>query len=167
MILDQFDEQGLSQAGFTGFLTIAELSSDRARIPAVRGVYAVLRTVTSEPEFTQIGSGGHFKGKDPNVEIADLQRNWVPGAQVVYIGKAGDPGRAATLRSRLWQYLRFGEGANVGHWGGRYIWQLADRDSLIIAWNEMPDGVPSELESELIGRFRGHFGERPFANLAK
>ena len=70
----------------------------------------VLRLAEDDVDFLLVGSGGPFKGKNPNVDTAVLRQNWVPGAQVVYIGKAGDPGKAATLRSRLWQYLRFGAG---------------------------------------------------------
>ena len=105
-----FDARQLAEAGFAGFVPIHALRLDRSLIPAVRGVYAVLRASADEAEFLQVGSGGLFKGKDPNVDTAVLRQNWVPGAQTVYIGKAGNPGKSATLRSRLWQYLRFGAG---------------------------------------------------------
>lgn len=162
-----FSARQLAEAGFAGFVPIHALRLDRSLIPNVRGVYAVLRMTDDEVEFLQVGSGGHFKGKNPNVDTAVLRQNWVPGAQTVYIGKAGDPGSAATLRSRLWQYLRFGAGANVGHWGGRYIWQLRGHEDLTIAWKELPVEVPSEEESALIAAFRNSYGERPFANLVK
>ncbi len=162
-----FDARQLAEAGFVGFVPIHALRLDRSRIPEVRGVYAVLRLAEDEVEFLPSGSGGHFKGKNPNVDTALLRQNWVPKAQTVYIGKAGDPGKSATLRSRLWQYLRFGAGANVGHWGGRYIWQLSGHEDLVIAWKELPVDVPSEVESALIAAFRNSYGVRPFANLAK
>jgi len=96
-----------------------------------------------------------------------LRANWVEGTPVVYIGKAGDPGSAATLRSRLGQYFKFGAGRNIGHWGGRYIWQLADAQDLIVCWLPLPHGLPSETETQLIQQFRNKYGTRPFANLAK
>lgn len=68
-----------------------------------------------------------FTGFVPSVSIDELQRTWVPGAEVVYLGKSGD------LRRRLNAYRRHGAGQRVGHWGGRYIWQLADRDLLLVA----------------------------------
>lgn len=83
------------------------------------------------------------------------------------MGKAGDPGRKATLRSRLWQYLRFGEGASIRHWGGRLVWQLADAEALLVAWKELPEELPGEVESKLIACFRQQHGARPFANLRK
>lgn len=104
MTPERFDAAGLRTAGFAGFVSIRELRNDRSRIPAVRGVYALLRCSATGPAFLPVGTGGRFKGKDPNVDLTELQRNWVRGASVVYIGKAGDPGRAATLRSRLTQY---------------------------------------------------------------
>jgi hypothetical protein len=117
--------------------------------------------------FLETGTGGFFKGKDPNVPVEVLQQNWVESSPTVYIGKAGDPGKTAALRTRLWQYLRFGVGANVGHWAGRYIWQLEDVDDLLVCWLPLPEGTPSELETTLIGAFRQEHGVRPFANLTK
>lgn len=161
------DTQSLAEFGFTGFKSVGELHKDMTQIPNLRGVYAVLRTSPEEPKFLATGSAGFFKGKDPNVGVNVLQANWVSDGAVVYIGKAGDPGSSATLRSRLRQYLRFGAGASVGHWGGRYIWQLADATELVFCWKPLPDEGPSEVESELIASFRSRYGVRPFANLRK
>ena len=148
-------------------MPLRELRPSKKLIPAVRGVYVLLRSATHAPVFLEEGTGGFFKGKDPNVPLEVLRQNWVEPSPVVYIGKAGDPVQAATLRSRLWQYLRFGTGANVGHWGGRYIWQLEDAESLLACWLPLPDGSPSELESSLIDTFRQEHGVRPYANLTK
>ncbi|MEW1962951.1 HNH endonuclease [Microbacterium sp. NPDC077644] len=161
------DTHSLGEFGFTGFKSVGELRENMLQTPDVRGVYAVLRTSPEEPRFLATGSAGFFKGKDPNANVSVLQANWVSDAVVVYIGKAGDPGSSATLRSRLRQYLRFGAGENIGHWGGRYIWQLADSTDLVFCWKPLPDGRPSEVESELIASFRSRYGVRPFANLRK
>ena len=53
------------------------------------------------PNFLPVGTGGLFKGEDPNVSIAELQNNWVEGTPVVYIGKA------TSIKKRLSQYSAF------------------------------------------------------------
>lgn len=167
MAIDWASLASLEDYGFEGFVPIRELRFAREKIPGVRGVYVLLRVRHDEPRFVAAGTGGHFKGKDPNVAEPVLLASWVADVQVVYIGKAGDPGKRATLRSRLSQYLRFGAGGDVGHWGGRYVWQLADAEDLLVGWKPLPDGEPSQVESELINQFRLVHGRRPFANLTK
>lgn len=110
--------------------------------------------------FREAGTGGFFEGKDPNVPVEALQQNWVGGSSAVYICEALDPGKVATLRNPLWQYLRFGLGSNGGHWGGRYIWQLEDAEDLLVCWLPFPEGIPSEVESRLIDVFRKEHGIR-------
>ncbi len=160
------NHQELKEAGFTGFIRISELFEDFSSIPKVKGVYMVLYASDKTPKFLDIGTGGHFKGKNPNVSLSDLKSNWVKDSFVVYIGKAGKEGSRATLQSRLRQYLGFGKGGNIGHWGGRLIWQLANSNELEICWLLMPQGDPREYEAELIKTFVSKYGARPFANLA-
>ncbi|MBP3454948.1 MAG: hypothetical protein J6K38_01655 [Alistipes sp.] len=156
----------LRRSGFSGFLSVATLRQDLSLIPDIRGVYMVVRTGGSMPKFLTTGSGGHHKGEDPNVPIEELRTKWVEGTCVLYIGKAGDEGCGATLRSRLRQYLRFGQGKSEGHKGGRYIWQIEDSDKLLFCWRPLPSGNPSETETSLIEEFKHRYDSRfPFANL--
>jgi hypothetical protein len=87
---------------------------------------------------------------------------WVAGTPVIYVGK-GD-----NLRRRLKQYADFGAGRPVGHWGGRYIWQLVDRDELVVAWKSCePEQTAAALESGLVSAFKtANRGRLPFANIA-
>jgi hypothetical protein len=126
----------LKEQGFEGFYTIKELSNNGSLIPAIRGVYVLIRATDTEKVFLEMGVGGYFKGRDPNVSIDVLDKNWVNDAKIVYIGKAGGEGSAATLRSRLKCYLDFGKRKAVGHWGGRLIWQLSDAADIILAWKK-------------------------------
>ena len=71
-----------------------------------------------------------------------------------------------TLKKRLSTYMRFGQGEAVGHWGGRFIWQMKDSRDLIICWKPMPIGDAAKEESDMIQSFKqAHGGKRPFANL--
>lgn len=151
----------LNDAGFTGFISVSELREGGLKmIPDFSGVYMVLRVSDVAPKFLATGSGGRFKGKDPNVPVEELKANWVEETPVLYIGKA------TSLRKRISQYLRFGQGKPVGHWGGRYIWQLADATQLLFCW--MPvDGNADAVETDMICSFRERYGSRPFANLTK
>jgi len=160
------DITDLKELGFVGFLSIGELILNSSVLPEKRGVYCIINSLDCKPNFLESGCGGYFKGKNPNLSLSALSYNWVDGAIVIYIGKAGGQNKKATLRSRLRQYLKFGQGKPVGHWGGRLIWQLKNPSSLIICWKDLPDQEPREYEAELIKQFISKFGKRPFANLA-
>ena len=136
-----------------------------ASVPRGEGVYVVLRPTDAAPEFVSAGSGGWFKAKDPNVPETDLKAAWVGGTQVVYVGKAalGASGRRG-LAKRLSEYRRFGAGEPVGHWGGRYIWQLRDAVELLVAWRETPNEDSGAVETGYIADFVRQYGKRPFAN---
>jgi hypothetical protein len=157
--------RAIKDNGFRGFKTIESLWGDRTCIPKKKGVYLVLDPI-GNPDFINPGVGGFFKGRDPNVTIDVLQENHVPDSLVVYVGKAGGSQSMATLYSRLSQYLRFGQGKNAGHWGGRLIWQLRNHKNLIVCWRPTLDHEPREVERSLLQEYVSRFGRRPFANLS-
>jgi hypothetical protein len=161
------DIDDIKKGGFEGFHPIKKLGMNFQLIPNIRGVYLILNLDSQEPSYSAIGTGGHFKEKNPNVPIAILQSNWLYKTIVVYIGKAGAENSKATLRSRLGQYLKFGQGKDIGHWGGRFIWQLAAAQELVVCWRPLPESDPRTMESELINDFLTQYGRLPFANLVQ
>ncbi|HEX5243544.1 MAG TPA: hypothetical protein VFW23_09820, partial [Tepidisphaeraceae bacterium] len=64
------------------------------------------------------------------------------------------------------QYLDFGDGRPIGHWGGRYTWHLTNSENLVVCWKLTPGSVPREVEQRMIREFVSTFGVLPFANLA-
>jgi hypothetical protein len=157
--------ESLKMRGFSGFIKISELKIDSSFIPKLKGVYLILRPENSRVEIIEIGTGGFFKGKNPNVLIKELQRSWIEESKIIYIGKAGGTNSNATLQSRLIQYLNFGKGKNIGHWGGRYIWQIKDIDDYLICWKVLPEEDPRSFEIKLLETFKQKYNVLPFANL--
>jgi Uma2 family endonuclease len=152
-------EESLRKAGFQGFVSIRELRHDLAAIPDAMGIYMVLHRLEVRPTFKNPGTGGHFKGRNPNLKVELLESNWVEDTPVVYIGKSEN-----SLRARWKTRLRFGAGEPVAAWGGRAIWQLSEPEELVICWKRTP-GSPRESERKMIKDFQAKFGKRPFANL--
>lgn len=158
--------EDLKSAGFKGFVDIFSLMANKDIIPDKMGVYMVVYEGTGMPDFIYPGTGGAFKGKNPNVGKEELIGNWVDNTCVVYIGKAGGVASESTLKKRIGQYLSFGSGRPVGHWGGRYIWQIKDSGKLKICWRALQSEDPAMVESAMIRQFAAcHSGRRPFANL--
>jgi len=155
----------LTRYGFTGFKTVSELRNNLAVLPKQKGVYIVINPLPGSKNFLTKGTGGHFKGKDPNVFVEELNAKWVMNSPVVYIGQAGGGSSAATLQKRIKQYLDFGNGKAIGHYGGRFIWQISHNKDLIIAWKTLDNENPSVVETELLTSFRRHYNALPFANL--
>jgi hypothetical protein len=157
------DNTSLRDRGFSGFVRFAELPG--AGVPKKPGVYVVVRPVDAEPAFLTTSPAGWFKGKDPSVHLDKLRAAWVPGATVLYIGKAGGGAKNRSgLAKRLRQYFKHGTGKPVGHWGGRFIWQLADHDELLVAWKPTPDEPPGDVEAAMLSEFFAKCGRLPFAN---
>lgn len=156
MTYNDLDE--IKKAGFKGFKKMSELFLDSSMLPDNKGVYLVLNIDNRPEKFLMTGSGGYFKGKNPNVSLAELKSNWVDNTKVVYIGKA------TSLKSRLRQYFGFGQGKNIGHYGGRLIWQITYSKNLVVCWKSL-ETDPSEYETDLIRQFVLIYGCRPFANL--
>ncbi len=158
--VDDLSREALEREGFAGFVTFAALSKTFAEVPASGGVYLVYRDGIAKPVFLEENPGGRFKGRDPTELVETLSAKWVSEARVVYIGK-GD-----SLRRRLKQFANFGAGKPIGHWGGRYIWQLADSASLLVAWREAGRGeTAAAAEQALVDRFKRSYDRLPFANI--
>jgi len=152
---------------FSGGVFVRELQASRCKeLPRTQGVYLIVRNSTSAPDFLETNVGGWFKGKNPTTDLDTLRGKWVADSPIVYIGKAGGDGSSATLNSRLWQYMQFGLGKDIGHWGGRYIWQLADNKDLVVWWTST-DRDAEAVESELLDAFHTRFGILPFANVMR
>lgn len=156
MTFNEIEE--LKKVGFTGFKKMSDLFLNNSMLPEGNGVYLVLNIDNKPADFLTIGSGGHFKGRNPNVSLEELKSNWVDNTKVVYIGKA------TSLKSRLRQYFGFGQGKNIGHYGGRLIWQLRYSKDLVVCWKTLMTD-PREFEADLIRQYVSIYGCRPFANL--
>lgn len=153
------DLDDIRSNGFVGFQEFGDLYDSWSILPDEKGVYLVLRLESVPVGFISKGAGGYFKGKDPNVSFEELKSNWVDGTKVVYIGKA------TSLKKRIRQYIKFGQGKNVGHWGGRLVWQIKDAKDLVLCWLETKEYDPRNIEANLIAMFKEQYGRRPFANL--
>jgi len=160
--------------GFGGFCTFQELGDCRLEcVPADTGgigVYVVVRPDARAPGFLSKSTGSTLTRRgDPSVPVEELAAKWVDGAQVIYIGKAGSPQNPwETLAERIRQFVDFGAGEPVDHWDGRYIWQLAAAEDLVVCWKETPNEEPADVAGRMIGEFKEAYGGRlPFANLSE
>jgi hypothetical protein len=155
---NSFDHQDLTGRGFVGFQLLRQLPRRCPQIPSGAGVYVV----TLDPPVTGFlarSVGGHLKGSDPTVPIGLLEDKRLAGVPTLYIGRATD------LRKRVDLLARYGRGQPVGHQGGRYLWQIAEHDSLRVAWKL--DSDPAGAEAELLDEFEAAYGQLPFANLVR
>ncbi len=160
------NRQSLKQDGFTGFRQLADLEINR--IPQKPGIFVVLQPEGFRPQFLAKSTAGIFKKKDPTLKADALTAEWVDGAEVLYVGKAG-PGSKGNrgLRRQIQELVDFGKGKPPGHWDGRLIWQLAAVDNLIVAWKELPAEELSAAEAGYHAAFVEEHGRLPFANLVR
>lgn len=157
-------QSDLQAMGFVRFLPVGELRGDYSAVPEEPGVYAVVRPEAGVRRFLEHSSGAWHKDRCPTVDRAILARKWVHGTELLYFGKAGPGGVGRrTLRQRVREYLRFGSGQVKNHWGGRYIWQLADSEKLLVGW--MPACDSRAIEKRMLRDFKYEHGRLPFANL--
>ncbi len=66
----------IKSQGFEGFKSIYELWASKKIIPKKKGVYLVIGPNHKNTEFINPGVGGFFKGKDPNVLISELEKEF-------------------------------------------------------------------------------------------
>jgi hypothetical protein len=163
--MDYNSTKSLKEHGFEGFETIGSMMDNSCKnVPCEQGIYFVLNLDLTKDFLTE-STGGWFKKRNPSVEQYILEQNWVDNTLILNMGKAGGSESSATLNSRLRQYMQFGRGKAVGHWGGRLIWQLSNSSDLTICWKILPNDEPRDIERAFIQDFYRVFGKRPFANL--
>jgi hypothetical protein len=93
--------------------------------------------------------------------VEALERKWVPEQK----STTSEGAVTCVAGSRTTQ--AFGAGNQIGHWGGRYIWQLADSRQFRMAWKGCSnDQPPADLEATLVARFKQTHGHLPFANIS-
>ncbi len=152
------NRQSFEARGFGGWVTLVAFS-ELPNKPGRPGVYAVEYADGKPEKWPEQSCGGWHKGRDPSVSEDQMMANWVDGTTIVYIGMSTRP-----LSKRLGEFAKFGAGKNVGHWGGRLIWQLPHISALRVGWLELDGYSPAQMEDELIAEFRGLHGKPPFAN---
>ena len=159
------EREQLQKYGFEGFKTISELMQCCKGIPKSMGVYVVLREKDNRPTIMDKRPFNCQEDKYPSYSKAELEKEWIEGTHIVYIGKAGGFGQKTELHKRLSTDIRVGKGKKAAHGGGRSIWQLAEAQELIVCWRVLTDEEPCCVESKMIADFcKKHDGKRPFAN---
>ncbi|MCZ4328125.1 hypothetical protein [Brachybacterium paraconglomeratum] len=155
--------RGLEDAGYTGFRRFSALRESRP--PTDPGIYVLLRESSAAPVFLEQSLA--TKRESFTIDAALLEREWVPDAQVVYIGLAVAGKNHDGIHRRLKQYRRTGQGTADNHSGGVWVFQLADAMDLTVCWRSEPglsDEFVEGLEHHLIADFTARHGKLPFAN---
>jgi hypothetical protein len=153
--IDRLGEYGFCEPVRIGFLD--QTACDQ--VPSVSGVYCVIRDKKTPPQFLDQNPAGHFKGNNPTTLVSKLQAKWVDKTFLMYVGESEN------LKRRVLQCIQFGQGQPIGHWGGRYMWQLSDSSDYLFSWKRILDDNPADVKRRLIHTFRTRYGKRPFANL--
>lgn len=156
---------GIDMTTFSAPVEVGHLYESQCRqVPVGAGVYVVRRLEARTPRFLTKSGAGWFKDLDPSYPPNVVRSNWVPGALILYVGRAA--GREG-LRQRIGQLVAFGFGKPVGHRGGRLLWHLSDSRRLHVSWKQCGDDQAEVLKAALIDEFRDAYGVRPFANMVK
>ncbi|WP_068141005.1 PIN domain-containing protein [Limnochorda pilosa] len=151
-----FHPQEVEEMGFEGFVKVRRFQRFD-HIPPGPGAYVVLRESAFPPEFLPTSPAGRPNGKDPTLPVERLEKLWVEGTYLLYIGESKNlPGRVKNL-------VRFAQGRPAPHWKGRAVWQLKDHADLLVAWmhDEVYHTVPYR---DVLQAFREAYGQLPFGN---
>ncbi len=152
-----FEPRQLVEAGFSGFEPLHAIGKRCMRLPECAGIYVVVAGFSGTPGFLERSIGGRFKAQDGTVPVRSLVAKWIDGADLLYAGRSG------SIRRRVGELAGYGRGEPIGHRGGRYLWQLAEHDRLLVGWR--PHDDPVRAEREPLEEFEERFGQLPFANI--
>ncbi len=156
-----------------GFVSIGQLGTlIRNDLPdyeqlASCGLYAITTPSDYTPDFIDPNEAAICRNVINPAEIPYLQKKWVEGTEVIYIGLAGRR-NPRTLRKRLRDLLQHGKGKTTEsgpHKGGEILWQLVGSEEFelwILATEDPP--YPRVLENRMLMVFETETGKLPFAN---
>ena len=150
----------LEELGFEGFFSLSDPLAEPNLVPAAPGTYTILRDPRQKPMFLNKNPAGWFKKKNPTLSAAELESSWVPRAHVLYVGTTN-----RTLRQRVRELVWFGNGAKIGHYGGRALWQIDGIWSARIAWKSADSADAGDDKRQLLEVFEAAYGSLPFANI--
>jgi hypothetical protein len=154
---------GINIEEFEWARTLAELHKEKcSTLPKHHRMYLVLRMTSDEPSFKTVSGTGLYQQKDPSYPMKTITSNWVDGASIIYIGKAGGE---SGIHGRVRLLVNFGFGKAVAHRGECALWHLEDSSILRLCWKACGNLQARAYETELIQRFRSYHGKRPFANM--
>lgn len=161
-----FSADDLAAEGYVGFLTVGQLHrSGCFEVPDECGVYVVLRRGEAPHAILRRSQAPAWRGEDPTRPVEELAARWIDGTALLYVNAAPGAGVRHRLRQRLKRMLRFGHGSVVGHWSGRFLWQLGESSRLVLAWRPCTDAeAPRAIAQEILRRFEAVHHARPFAN---
>jgi hypothetical protein len=144
------------------------VSGHSFNVPKKSGIYVIVYEGAGMPKFKSTGTGPRmYRDRFVNISIKKLKNKWVnfngKKDKIVYIGKAG-PSKNRTLNRRIKEYIKFGSGKEANHYGGRYVWQIAEQGRLAVCWKISKN--PGEEEKMMLKNFKEeHGGRLPFANI--
>lgn len=124
------------------------------------GVYAVVSHQGYTPNFIDQNDARRRGNVIHPWDIAKLEKKWVSGAEVLYIGKATN-----TLKERIRELVKHcrGRTSDTGpHKGGEILWQLKDYDRFEVLY--LPTDNPQKTENKLLQDFKNVMKKLPFAN---
>jgi hypothetical protein len=160
----------LKADGFIGFVPLRsfqKVSILREGLDA-EGVYAVVRESVMRPVFLE---DTHPKPRPKIYTAGDAEARWINGAQILYFGKGPlrkpRHGRRQGLAQRIHEMRAHGYAGAANHYGGKLLWQVEDRGTLLVAWKVVADGAADATETALIKRFMATDDSHrtPFANV--
>ena len=153
--------------GFVGFKTVRELRKSIIRSEELnqRGVYAVICQPNYKPTFIDPEKTRQNHNVITPWSLEKLQKKWVSGVEVLYIGIAGTDIKQCSLRRRITDLIRHSQGKTTKqgpHRGGELLWQLKGSENFEVGY--LPTKTAKKEETRLINLFYLKTGKLPFAN---
>jgi hypothetical protein len=144
---------------FMGFKSVGWLKENGySEIPSVSGVYIVVVPDGFKVNFLDTTTAiTERRGRNTLTSSQDLAKKFLKTDQrILYIGKA------ANLRNRISQLIRYAYGKADNHYGGCHLWQIENNPLLEVGY--LRDPSPESTEQRLLKQYVDRQGLLPVAN---